>query len=124
VLGKRGGKRDIYPGWWSISWREKGLVQNGIAAKRHRLWNRMPYEPFLTPLLFDIIGEASALPVEGFSEKDFIMVGEGNVDFKLYLAAKVRPDGGREVFVSGLDVFSNRPQAQALLNDIVEWMLH
>ncbi|MBQ5794436.1 MAG: hypothetical protein IIW14_00410, partial [Kiritimatiellae bacterium] len=69
-------------------------------------------------------GEADALPVDGFSEKDFIMVGEGNVDFKLYLAAKVRPDGGREVFVSGLDVFSNRPQAQALLNDIVEWMLH
>lgn len=124
VLGKRGGKRDIYPGWWSISWRKKGLVQNGIAARRHKLWNRMPYEPFLTPLLFDIIGEASALPVEGFSEKDFIMVGEGNTDFKLYLAAKVRPDGGREVFVSGLDVFSNRPQAQALLNDIVEWMLH
>jgi hypothetical protein len=75
-------------------------------------------------LLFDIIGEADALPVDGFSEKDFIMVGEGNTDFKLYLAAKVRPDGGREVFVSGLDVFSNRPQAQALLNDIVEWMLH
>jgi hypothetical protein len=122
LLGKRGGKRDIYPGWWAIDWRPKDLTQNGIAVKKHPIWNSMPYEPFLSPLLFDIISQASPLPVEGFSNGDFIMVGEGNVDFKLYLAAKIRPDGGREVFVSGLDVFSSRPQSQALLRDILDWL--
>ena len=122
LLGKCGGARDIYLGWWAIDWRKKEWTQNGVAIKPHGLWKSLPQETVLSPLFFDIIGEASALPVEGFAKEDFIMVGEGNSDFKLYLAAKTRSDGGREVFVSGLDVFSENPAAKALLGDIVGWL--
>ena len=122
LLGKCGKTRDIFLGWWAIDWRDKSWTQNGVAIKPHELWKSLPQEKFLTPLFFGIIGEASALPVAGFSKEDFIMVGEGNTDFKLYLAAKTRSDGGREVFVSGLDVFSSNPAAKALLRDIVGWL--
>jgi hypothetical protein len=122
LIGKCGKVMDIYPGWWAIDWRPKNRTQNGAAIKPHALWKSLPREKFLSPLFFGIIGEASALPVAGFSREDFIMVGEGNVDFKLYLAAKTRADGGREVFVSGLDVFSENPAAKALLGDIVDWL--
>ena len=118
LVGNRKGRRDIRLGWWSVTWRNSALTQNGVAVRQHPLFREFPYEPFLSPLLFNIIGQGTPLPVEGFVEKDFIMVGEGNTDFKLYLAAKVRPDGGREVFVSGLDVFSDRPESKFLLKDL------
>ena len=122
LLGKCGKTMDIFPGWWAIDWRPENWTQNGVAIKPHGLWKTLPQERFLSPLFFGIIGEAEVLPVAGFSCDDFIMVGEGNVDFKLYLAAKTRADGGREVFVSGLDVFSENPAAKALLGDIVAWL--
>ena len=122
LLGKCGKTMDIFLGWWAIDWRPENWTQNGVAIKPHELWKSLPREKFLTPLFFGIIGEAEVLPVAGFSCDDFIMVGEGNVDFKLYLAAKTRADGGREVFVSGLDVFSENPAAKALLSDIVGWL--
>ena len=55
-------------------------------------------------------------------EKDFVMVGEGIDDFKLYLAAKERPDGGREVFVSGLDLWSGLPEGRTLLSGIFAYL--
>ena len=122
LLGKCGKTMDIFLGWWAIDWRPENWTQNGVAIKQHELWKSLPREKFLSPLFFGIIGEAEVLPVAGFSCDDFIMVGEGNVDFKLYLAAKTRADGGREVFVSGLDVFSENPAAKALLSDIVGWL--
>ena len=61
------------------------------------------------------------LPVAGFGEDDFIAVGEGATDARLYLAAKTRPDGGREVFVSGLDIMSDLPESVSLFNGIAAW---
>ena len=55
------------------------------------------------------------------STKVRVTVGEGNSDFKLYLAAKTRPDGGREVFVSGLDVFCGTVEGNRLYSSILKW---
>ena len=122
------GPRDIFYGWWSVTWRntmhtpKRNLSQNGVAIRRHPLFREFPYEPYLTPLLFGILGTGTSLPLAGFEEKDFIAVGEGNSDFKLYLAAKERADGGREVFVSGLDIFSDAVEARTLLSDIYRYL--
>ena len=124
LVGNRKGERDIYPGWWATDWRwpHDGWTQNGVAAVPHPLFGAFPYESFLSPLLFRIIGQGTPLPVEGFEERDFVMAGEGNTDFKLYLAAKTRSDGGREVFVSGLDVFADVPEARTLLKGILTFL--
>ena len=68
------------------------------------------------------VGQGTPLPVAGFAEKDYVMVGEGNTDCKLYLAAKTRPDGGREVFVSGLDIESPVVEAVTLRQGILAWL--
>ena len=122
LLGNLKGERDIYPGWWSTNWRKKTWTQNGMAAVQHPLFGDFPFEPFLSPLLFRIVGQGTPLPVAGFEEKDFVMVGEGNTDCKLYLAAKTRPDGGREVFVSGLDITSSFVEAVTLRRGILAWL--
>ena len=122
LVGNRKGERDIYPGWWGTDWRNAKWTQNGVATIPHPLFGAFPQEPFLSPLLFRMIGQGTPLPVAGFGEKDFVIVGEGNTDFKLYLAAKTRPDGGREVFVSGLDVFADMPESHALLSDILSYL--
>ena len=122
LVGNRRGERDITLGWWGLSWRDPKWTQNGMAVLKHPLFCDFPYEPFLSPLLFRIVGQGTPLPVEGFSEGDFVVVGEGVDDFKLYLAAKTRADGGREVFVSGLDVFADLPEARTLLRDIFAYL--
>lgn len=124
LTGDLKGERDIMLGWWALDWRwpHDGWTQNGVAVLRHPLFRLFPYEPYLSPLLFGMIGQGTPLPVAGFEEKDYIMLGEGNDDFKLYLAAKTRPDGGKEVFVSGLDVFRETVEARALLADIVRYL--
>ena len=123
LVGNRKGERDIMLGWWSLAWRNhENWTQNGVAALPHPLFGDFPFEPYLSPLLFRIIGQGTPLPVEGFVEKDFVMVGEGIDDFKLYLAAKERSDGGREVFVSGLDLWSGLPEGRTLLSEIFAYL--
>ena len=102
-------------GWWWIG------KQAGTAFVRHPALGDFPYEPSLAPLHFRIVHEGAVLPVAGFGEDDFIAVGEGATDARLYLAAKTRPDGGREVFVSGLDVMSDLPESVSLFNGIAAW---
>ena len=103
-------------GWW---WLGK---QVGTAFVRHDLFGDFPQEPYLAPLHFRIVHEGALLPVEGFEEKDFVAVGETDVDARLYLAARMRPDGGREVFVAGLDVTSDLPESVSLFNNLVQWV--
>ena len=105
-----------------MEWRSANLTQNGVASVRHPIWGDFPFEPFLSPLLFRIIGQGTPLKVEGFEGRDFVMVGEGNVDFKLYLAAKTRPDGSREAFVSGLDLDAPLVEAATLKRSIFAWL--
>ena len=126
IVGNRKGKRDIFLGWWALHWRcvprSPNETQNGVAVVPHDVLGDFPYEPFLSPLLFGIIGQGTPLPVQGFEEKDFVMVGEGNYDFKLYLAAKTRPDGGREAFVSGLDLEAPSVESAALRRNVLAWL--
>lgn len=103
-------------GWW---WLGK---QVGTAVKPHACLGDFPYEPFLSPLLFRIIKEGVELPVAGYDEKDYVIVGEGLKDAYLYLAAKERPDGGREIYVSGLDISGATPESAALRRNLLAWL--
>ena len=116
LLGECSAKPNFRLGWWWIG------AQVGTAFAPHPALGDFPYERFLCPLHFRLIKEGSPLPVEGFSEKDFIAVGEGGTAAYLYLAAKVRPDGGREVFASGLDLDSDLPEGIALRNRLLDWL--
>ena len=115
LLGKCGDKPNVRLGWW---WMGK---QVGVAFEDHDALGDFPREDFLAPLHFRLLREGQALPVDGFSEADFIAVGEGSTETFLHLAAKERPDGGREVFVSGLDVMSDTPEGISLYNSLLEW---
>ena len=115
LVSNQAGAPNYRLGWWWIG------KQAGTAFVRHPALGDFPYEPSLSPLHFRIVHEGTVLPVAGFGEDDFIAVGEGATDAQLYLAAKVRPDGGREVFVSGLDVMSDLPESVSLFNNLVRW---
>ena len=56
------------------------------------------------------------------AEGDYLAVGEGCKDAYLYLAAKERPDGSREVFVSGIDITSDRIESVTLRNNLINWL--
>lgn len=116
VVGNRSEKANFVMGWW---WLGK---QVGTAVKAHACLGDFPCEPFLSPLLFRVIKEGVELPVAGYAEEDYVMVGEGLKDAYLYLAAKERPDGGREVFVSGLDLWSDTPEGTSLFKNILDWL--
>ena len=75
---------------------------------------RIPVK-FLSPLHFGIIKKGLSLPLEGFAADDCIMVGEGEKDAFVYLAAKTCADGRREVLVAGLDVTSETVEGKWLL---------
>ena len=58
----------------------------------------------------------------GWEEKDMVIVGEGRNDAYLYLAAKTRPDGRKEVLVSGLDITSDTPEGNSLRANLLNWL--
>jgi hypothetical protein len=105
-------------GWW---WLGK---QVGTAVKPHACLGDFPYEPFLSPLLFRLIKEGESLPVVGYAEEDYVIVGEGLKDAYLYLAAKVRADGGREIYISGLDISGTTPESASLRANLMRWLAH
>ena len=117
VVGNRSDKANFTMGWW---WLGK---QVGTAVLPHACLGDFPYEPFLSPLMFRIIKEGVALPVAGYDEEDYVIVGEGLKDVYLYLAAKVRPDGGREVYVSGLDISGTTPESASLRANLLRWLM-
>ena len=114
------GKPNIYPNWWDLTWGDRDIV--GAAAVPHAFWGDFPFEPRLAPNLMRIFRKGTSMPVDGFTPADAVMVTEGCSRFVLNLAAKRRPDGGREAFVSGLDVFSDQPEAKLLLKNICLWL--
>jgi hypothetical protein len=117
VVGNRSDKANFTMGWW---WLGK---QVGTAVLPHACLGDFPYEPFLSPLLFRIVKEGVELPVAGYAEEDYVIVGEGLKDAYLYLAAKVRPDGGREVYVSGLDISGATPESASLRANLLRWLI-
>jgi hypothetical protein len=116
VIGPATGGPNYKMGWWNIG------TQVGTATVRHPALGAFPYERFLAPLHFRMIREGVKLPVEGWDPSDFIMVGEGMKDAYLYIAAKERIDGGREVFVSGLDLDCGTVEANFLLGELFRWI--
>lgn len=113
TLANQTGKSNYALGWWNIG------TQVGTAAVRHPIWGNFPFEEYLTPLLFEIIKEGTKLPVAGFTENDYVMVGEGCKEADLYLAVKDLPNGRKHVFVSGLDITSDTVAGRALKTAIV-----
>ena len=116
VVGNRSDKANFTMGWWWLG------SQVGTAVKRHPCLGDFPYEPLLSPLLFRIVKEGKELPVAGYAEEDYVIVGEGLKDAYLYLAAKVRQDGGREVYVSGLDISGTTPESASLRANLMGWL--
>ena len=114
------GAPNIYLNWWDLKWGDRDVT--GAAAVPHEVWGDFPFEPRLAPNLMRIFRKGKAMPVNGFAATDAVMITEGATHFSLNLAAKIRPDGGREVFVSGLDVFSRQPEARLLLKNIYDWL--
>ena len=69
-----------------------------------------------------MIREGVKLPVEGYEEADYIAVGEGLQDAYLYLAARERADGSREVLAAGLDVVSDTAESSSLRRNLLKWL--
>jgi len=116
TLANQTGKPNFILGWWNLG------TQVGMAVQNHPILTGFPYEPYLSPLLFRIVKEGTKLPVPGFSEKDFIILGEGTKEAYLYLAVRTLPNGRKHVFVSGLDLTSETVEGNALLKSIFNFL--
>lgn len=116
ILSRQTGKANYTMGWWNVG------AQAGMAVIPHPALGDFPAGDFLSPLYFRIVKEADKLPVPGYSECDYVIVGEGRRDAYLYLAAKEREDGSREVFVSGLDITSPTIEGRSLRRNLLQWL--
>lgn len=116
ALANQKGPSNFIMGWWNLG------SQCGTAFVRHPALGDFPHEPFLTPLVFRMIREGLKLPVEGYEEADYIAVGEGLQDAYLYLAARERADGSREVLAAGLDVVSDTAESRSLRRNLLKWL--
>ena len=114
ALANQTGASNVMLGWWSIG------AQAGTAFLDHPALAGLPHEPFLCPLHFRIMKQGLKLPVEGVSEKDLIVVGEGGDACYLYLSKTVKPNGAVLYIVAGLDVTSGTPEGNALWNGILD----
>ena len=116
-LANQTGAPDIFLGWWWMG------DQMGAALGDSPLLGRLPEERFFCPLFFRIGKTGLKMPVEGFEEKDLVMVGEGAEACFLYLADSRRSDGARHVLVAGLDVLSDTAEGSAILDGIFDELL-
>ena len=116
LVANQDGRSNFLMGWWNIG------TQCGTAILPHPVLGDFPADPFLSPLFFRIIKEGLKLPVVGFSERDYVMVGEGLRDAYLYLAAKERPDGSREALVAGLDISGTAVEGASLRANVLSWL--
>ena len=104
-------------GWWFAA------NQVGMAFKRHPMLARLPFEPFLSPLLFRIVKDPARLPIESLEQGEVIVAGEGKDFVGLYLSDGRTSAGGRHVRVTGLDVLSDTPEGTALLDGILDYLV-
>ena len=111
-LANQAGTPNYAIGWWWIG------KQSGTVFKEHPMLAGLPYEKFLAPMYFSIVKEGLALPVDGFSEKDLVAVGEGAAGCYVYLAERTLPNGAKHVLVAGLDVTTPSLVGDALLDGI------
>ena len=86
----------------------------------HPALRRVPHGGFLSPLFFRIGKTGLKLPIDGIGKDDLIMVGEGAEACFLYLAKSEGANGSVRFVVAGLDVLSDTPEGDALIQGIVE----
>ncbi len=115
-LANQTGRPDIFLGWWWMG------DQMGAALKGSPLLRHLPSDRFFDPLFFRIGKTGLKMPVEGFGEKDLVMVGEGAEACFLYLAEARQPNGARRVLVAGLDVLSDTAEGTAILDGALEML--
>lgn len=113
-LANQSSPRNIQLGWWYMT------EQMGAALMNCGWLKHVPHNGYFNELFFRIGRTGLKLPVEGFSQKDFVMVGEGGEACYLYLARRRLPNGARHYLIAGLDVTSDTPEGAALLRGAVE----
>ena len=116
-LANQTGRPDIFLGWWWMG------DQMGAALKESPLLRHLPSDRFFGPLFFRIGKTGLKMPVEGFGEKDLVMVGEGAEACFLYLAEARQPNGARRVLVAGLDVLSDTAEGTAILDGALDSLI-
>lgn len=112
-LAGQEGEPNIFLGWWWMG------SQMGSVVLDHPMLRNFPHQGVFSPLFFRIAREGLKLPVEGFSQGDFAMVGEGAEACYLYLAERQLPNGARHCLIAGLDVLSDTPEGTAILDSAV-----
>ena len=114
TLTKQTGPANIFLGWWWMG------SQVGMVVNDHPALGAFPHDGVLTPVFFRIVKEGLKLPIDGVSQKDLIIVGEGRDDCYGYLAERRHPTGAREMIVAGLDLTTETPEGATLLKGIVD----
>ncbi len=113
----KSGSPNVQLGWWRIG------SQVGMVFARHPALSYLPHDGVLSPLFFRMVKTgALKLPVEGVTQKDLLVVGEGRDACYAYMAVRRHPNGAKEVLLAGMDVFNGTPEADALLRGTVEWL--
>ena len=112
-LANQDGPRNVTLGWWYMT------EQMGAALKDHPILAGFPHEGLFEQQFFRIGKTGLALPVEGFSQDDFVMVGEGGKGCYLYLAVAQRPNGACHGLIAGINVLADTPEGTALLDGLL-----
>ncbi|MBP5285770.1 MAG: hypothetical protein ILO34_06635 [Kiritimatiellae bacterium] len=108
---KRDASEDVLLGWWSVG------SQVGIAIKDHPALKYLPHDGWLGPQMFAIAGKGRELPVDGIGSGNIIIGGESADGCSVFLA---ETENG---FASwGLDLLSGRPEAEAMLRGMAEYL--
>jgi len=103
-------------GWW---WMGK---QVGTAIKAHPALGDFPHDGALSPLWFRLLRDKGlSLSTSGAAEGDLIVVGEGGQDCFRYLAER-KEGKSRVLAANGLALLSDRPEANALLSALVNYL--
>ena len=114
ALANLTGEPNVTLGWWAMT------EQLGAALKAHAMTSLLPHEGLFEQFLFRIGRTGLALPVEGFSGDDYVMVGEGGKGCYLYLAAKRLSNGAERRLIAGLDVLADTREGSAILDAAIE----
>ena len=101
-------------GWWWMG------GQVGTAVRDDPVLGGFPHEGALTPLMFRLVRQGGLeLPVAGVDPSEMVVVGEGGEKCYLYLAHR-KIGASPVVECHGLDVLSDLPEGNFLLNAFVE----
>ena len=113
AVGAAKGVPNVKLGWWWMG------TQVGTALLDHPVFDDLPHEGVLSPLLFRVIGKG--LPLgdgTALAGKTPLMVGEGGADCFAYVVESER-DGARLVESFGLDLLSCKPEGTAILDGMI-----